>query len=191
MAVQISTVKSYGTASVEQTLTTSVQPAVSITKTSANETGTITPANGSHSGLNASFEIQTNGNDDNYYYIVEAKALSTSGEVSAFGSNRELVFGNVNELPTPTAIEHAREGIAGNDNAIAYYTTMTITNPMTVRYESDYAEHENCWAINVNDTSVGTLNQQIGGTPVPNTYSKTCDMAGTYRVTVTLTAIGK
>ena len=184
------TVKAFGYAEVEQAVALSVQPSVAIQKTVSVEAGTIDPANGSHSGLSASFSIQTNGTDDNYDFIVGSKINTYDGEVSAYGQNGCLLFGNTTSLPTATAIANAKAGNIDNANVIAYPVSMEITNPMTVEFGTN-ATYGECYIVKVNTGTEGTLTQVIGQTPVANTYSLGQDQSGTYKSTVFFTAVSK
>ncbi len=86
--VLIGTVQAYGYAEVEQSVTTDVQPSVAISKISSNESGSINPATGTNTGLSASFQIQTNGTDDDYDFIVTSSIITPeNGTVSAYGQN--------------------------------------------------------------------------------------------------------
>ena len=182
--------RAYGYAEVEQSVTTDVQPSVAISKTISQESGSIEPSTGVNTGLNASFNIQTNGTDDDYDFIVGSTILSTDGEVSAYGQNGCLLFGNTISLPTASAINDARVGGNNNRNVIGYPVTMSITEPMSVDFTNSTTYGE-CWVVKVNAASEGTLNQTIGQSPVAQTYSVGQDEAGTYRATVTFTAISK
>ena len=109
--VLTSTVKAFGYAEVEQAVSLSVQPAVSIQKTVSMENGTINPRTGTHTGLNASFSIQTNGTDDDYDFIIGSRIQAADGnEVSAFTNNGALLFGNTTSLPSISAINNAKQG---------------------------------------------------------------------------------
>ena len=189
--VLIGTVQAYGYAEVEQSVTTDVQPSVAISKITSRETGSINPATGVNTGLSASFNLQTNGSDEDYDFIVTSSILSMDGgEVSAYGQNGCLLFGNTTSLPTVTAIENARIGGNENRNVIAYPLTMGITNPMSVGFTNS-TQYGDCWAVKVNNGTEGTLTQTVGQTPVVNTYSVGQDEAGAYRATVTFTAVSK
>ena len=97
-AVLNSTDKAFGYAEVEQAVNLSVQPAVAIQKTISIENGTINPRTGVHTGLNASFSVQTNGTDDDYDFIIGSKIQSAEGnEVSAYTNKGELLFENPNK----------------------------------------------------------------------------------------------
>lgn len=200
MAVLIGTVKAYATAEAVQTLSVSAQPAVAIEKTTSLEIGEITPATGTHSGLNASFNLQTNGTDDDYIFIVGSKITSYGGEeVSAYSNDGQyLLFGRYGEeeyLPTAEAISNAKAGGSNNPNVIAYpISEMSITSPMTVQYDSSQETGEGttgCYVVKVNGATEGTLRQVIGGTPASGTYKVGQDMAGSYRAVVYFTAISK
>lgn len=188
--VLISTVKTYGYAEVEQSVTTDVQPSVAISKLASQEAGTIDPTTGASSGLNASFKLQTNGNDENYDFVVSAKINTIDGEVSAYGQNGCLLFGNTIALPTSSAIENAKMGNKKNPNVIAYPLNMSITSPMSVEFGNSPI-YGDSWIVKVNSGTEGTLTQSIGQTPINNTYSIGEDEAGTYSATVTFTAISK
>lgn len=191
--VLFGTEKAFGYAEVEQAVTLSVQPAVAIQKTVSTETGTINPRTGVHTGLNASFSIQTNGTDDDYDFIIGAKILSSEGtEVSAFTDNGALLFANTMSLPTLSAINNAKQGNKENSNVIAYPIEMTITNPMEVSYQAGKTTTEGtgCYVVLIKETQEGTVTQTVGVTPVSDTYSF-ADEAGSYKSTVYFTAVSK
>ena len=190
MTALIGTEIAYGYAEVEQSVTTEVQPSVAISKITSNEIGSIEPTTGANTGLSASFKLQTNGTDENYDFIISSKINTIDGEVSAYGQNGCLLFGNTISLPTSAAIENAKIGANKNPNVIAYPLNMNITNPMSVEFGNS-AMYGDCWIVKVNSATEGTLNQAIGQTPVPNTYSIGEDEAGTYSATVMFTAISK
>ena len=136
-AVLISTGKAYADAVVEQTLGVFVSPAVDITKTSSKENGIIA-SNGTHEGLNASFDILNNSAGENYEFLVGAKIMTHNGEVSAYTNSGALMFGNTTNLPTFEAAEDARIGGSKNMNVIAYPVTMKMSdNSMSVSFESE------------------------------------------------------
>ena len=198
-AVLVSTVEAFATADLVQTLYVSAQPAVSIEKSVSLETGEINPKTGSHSGLNASFTLKTNGTDDNYIFIVGSKILTTDGvEISAYSDDgQSLLFGKSDKeeyYPTVEAINDAKAGGRNNPNVIAYpISDMNITSPMTVSYSATQETDEGtgCYVVKVNSTMEGTLTQTISGNPVSGTYSLGQDLAGTYKAVVYFTAISK
>lgn len=189
-AVLVGTVQAYGYADVEQSVSTDVQPAVAISKISSNESGTINPVNGVSTGLSASFKLETNGTDEDYDFVVTSTLPTTDGEVSAYGQNGCLLFGNVTSLPTAAAVADAKVGGNNNRNVIAYPITMGITEPMSVDFANS-TQYGDCWVVKVNTGNEGTLTQTVGQTPVVNTYSIGQDESGTYKATVTFTAFSK
>jgi hypothetical protein len=199
-AVLASTVKAFATGEAIQTLTVSVPPSVAVEKSVSLQVGEIDPETGSHSGLNASFNLQTNGTDDDYIFIVGSKIISSDNvEVPAFTNDGQgLLFGRVGEeefLPTEAAIQDARNGGSNNANIIVYpISEMSITSPMTVEFVNGLnveGDSINCYQVKLNDGKEATLKQTIGGTPVPGSYKAGQDKAGSYKAVVYLTAISK
>ena len=193
MAVLVGTVKAYGYAETEQAVLTSVQPSVAIEKTVSSETGSIQPLTGQHSGLSASFSLQTNGTDEDYEFIVGSTITTIDGEVSAYTQDGYLLFSNTTSLPSTSAVENAKIGGNDNRNVIAYPLTMTVTDPMTVSYDKNKLVNEGagCYLIKVNSGTEGILTQTVGGNPAVNSYSIGQDEAGTYKSTVYFTAVSK
>jgi len=183
--------KAYADAVAEQTLGVFVSPAVDITKTSSNETGTMT-FSGSHEGLSASFEILNNSAGENYEFLVGAKITTLGGEVSGYTSTGALMFGNTSILPSGEAAEDARVGGSNNMNVIAYPVTMKIDDSsMTVNFEEGRAFDigTGCYVVNVKSSQRATLTQTIGTNPVSGSYSKGGDQAGTYKATIYFTSL--
>lgn len=192
MSVLLCTVKAYGYAEAEQPISTAVQPSVSIEKQSTSiEAATADAQTGTHTGLQSVFSIQTNGDDEDYDFIVTSKILTEGGEVSAYGNNGCILFGNTFTTPTAEAIENAKNGGNMNKNVIAYPVTTAITEPMTVDFEQNYGLYGDCYVVKVNGGSEGTLTHTVGQTPVSGTYNIGQDPAGTYQTVVTFTAISK
>ena len=190
MTVLIGTVKAFGYAEVEQAVTLSVQPSVAIEKTISVESGTINAVTGAHSGLSASFSIQTNGTDDDYDFIVGSRINTIDGEVNGYGPNGCLIFANTASLPTTTAVANLKAGNKDNPNVIAYPITMEITDPMSVNFGT-HATYGECYLVKVNTGTEGILTQTVGQSPVVNTYALGQDESGTYKSTVFFTAVSK
>ena len=184
--------KAFATASVEQTINLSVQPAVAIEKTTSKESGNVSAKTGVHEGLNASFKIQTNGTDDNYDFIIGSFITTATGNVSAFGENDTLLFANTTIPPTSSAVENAKVAGTNNPNVIAYPIVMDITSPMVINYdpEKETNEGKGCYIVKINTGRDGVLTQTIEKNPVKNTYSM-ADEAGTYKSTVYFTAVSR
>ena len=200
ISVLISTVGAFAATSVQQTLSVSAEPTVAIEKTSYVQSGQINPETGVHSGLNASFSLQTNGTDDDYTFVVGSSIISAGNvEVSAFSDDGQaILFGRANEeeyLPTLEAIQDAKAGGNNNPNVIAYpIASMTIDSPMTVEFVKGLSVSENltdCYQVKLNGGTEATLRQVIGGSPIPGTYMTGPDKAGSYRAVVYFTAISK
>ncbi len=199
--VLIGTGRAFATAEAVQTLSVSAQPTVAIEKKSTSvEVGEINPETGTHSGLSASFNLQTNGTDDDYIFIVGAKITAYDNEeVSAYTKDGQgILFGRYGQeeyLPSAEAIQDAMNGGSNNPNIIVYpINGMNITSPMTVQYDAAQESSEGtagCYVVKVNGATEGTLNQSIGGTPVSGSYSVGQDMAGQYKAVVYFTAISK
>lgn len=192
MTVTLVTGKSYGDTDAVQTYETAVQPTVAIEKqSSSQEGGSINPETGDHTGLRSDFLIQTNGNDDNYDFIVTSTIQANGRQYSAYGNNGCILFANIDNEPTEAAIENAKVAGTSNANVIAYPVLTAITSPMNVTYMSGYGTYGDCYVIKVNNTAEGTFSHTVKTSPVPNTFSQTLDTAGVYKTTVTFTAISK
>lgn len=192
MTAVITAGRSYGYAEAEQSIQTAVQPAVAIEKLSSSiETGTVNPQNGEHAGLKSVFLIQTNGNDDDYDFVVTSRINTANGEVSAYGQNGCILFAHTLALPTQSAVDDAKSGGSNNRNVIAYPVSAVITNPMEVSYQSNFGNHGDCYVVKVNSESNGTLTHAVNSIPVSGTYNITQDQAGTYKSVVYFTAVSK
>ena len=192
MAVSFGTVKSYGYAEAEQSVQTTVQPSVAISKQSSSiDLGSINPTTGASTGLNTVFSIQTNGSDDDYDFVVQATIPVEEGLVSAYGNDGCLLFANIGNSPTAEAIENAKSGGNNNKNVIAYPVTVTTSEPMTSEFQKNYGLYGDCYVIKINNSSKGTVTHIVGQTPVQGTYNVGQDQAGTYQATVMFTAYSK
>ena len=201
ITVLLGTGRAFATAEAVQTLSVSAQPTVAIEKnTTSVEVGEIDPKTGTHSGLNASFNLQTNGTDDDYTFIVGAKITAYGNEeVSAYTNDGQAIlfgrFGEEEYLPSAEAIQDAKNGGSNNPNIIVYpISSINITSPMTVQYDAAQETKENsvgCYVVKINGATEGTLRQSIGGSPISNSYSVGQDMAGQYKAVVYFTAISK
>lgn len=191
-SVTLCTVKAYGYAEAEQSVSTTVQPSVAIEKMASSiETGVVNAETGAHGGLQSVFSLMTNGTDEDYDFIVTSKILTSGGEVSAYGNNGCILFGHTLSTPTAEAIQNAKTGGRDNRNVIAYPVTATITDPMSVSFNNDYGVYGDCYVVKVNGGTEGTLTHIVGQSPVSGTYSVGQDEAGTYQATVTFTAVSK
>ena len=86
MTASLGAVKVYGYAEAEQSVLTDVQPAVAIEKqTSSIENASANGETGAHTGLQSVFSIQTNGNDNDYDFII----TSAEGSLSAATAEKQ------------------------------------------------------------------------------------------------------
>lgn len=183
--------KAYGYAEAEQALQTSVQPAVSIVKSDASiENLDANPERGTHSGFRTIFNLETNGTDDDYDFLIESSILTSGSTVSAYGNNGCILFGHTLATPTLDAIENAKAGGNNNANVIAYPVTVSATSPLTTSFDGGNSKGS-CYVIKINGGTEGTVTHTVGGTPINGTYSVGQDQAGTYQATVTFTAYSK
>ena len=189
-SVLAGTVKAYGYTEVGQTVQLAVQPAVSVKKVSANESGIINAANGSHGGMSASFLLQTNGTDADYDFIVGSNLTVGAGTYSGLSKNGNLLFVNTNVSPSADAINDALQEGNKNPNVIVYPFSVEVSSPMTVDYGT-HSTHGSCYMIKVNEQSEGTITQKVGGSAVSGTYNLGIDQAGPYQAIVYITAVAK
>jgi len=192
ITVTLGTVKAYGYAEAEQSVSTTVQPTVAVEKLSSSiETGSVNPQTGVHTGLSSIFSLQTNGDDDDYDFIITSKILSSGEEVSAYGNDGSILFGHTLATPTADAVSDAKAGGSNNKNVIAYPVTLSVVSPMTAEFEKDYGLYGDCYAVKVNGGTGGNVTHIVGQTPISGTYSVGQDQAGTYQAVVTFTAVSK
>ena len=189
-SVLIGTVEAFAYTEVGQTVVLSAQPAVSVKKESAKESGTIKAQDGSHEGMNASFLLQTNGTDEDYDFIVGSNITLGESLYSGFTKNGNLMFINMNTNPTSDAINDAIQEGYQNANVIAYPFEVSVTAPMTASW-GEHSTHGKCYLIKVNDQSEGKIVQTVGGSPVPQSYKLGHDLAGSYQATVYITVVNK
>ncbi|MCQ2743704.1 MAG: hypothetical protein MJ230_02765 [bacterium] len=184
--------KSYADGSeITQLLKASVPPTVSINKSTASvEGGTIDPSTGVNSGIKSVFTVETNGGDSDYdFYITSTFPINGTAR-SAYDGNGNIMFGNLNVLPTESAVDDAIAGGTHNANVISYPVIITTSGEMTVS-PTVHAPYGNCYKMLLNGEQEGTLTHTIGTTPATNTYILSQDAAGSYQATIILTAVAK
>ena len=191
MGVLFSTQEAFSQASTVQTLSTSVQSAVAVEKTNSLEQGSISPVTGEISGaLTSTFKLQIN--DENAYDFVVYSTISTADStVSAFDQNGNLLFSNMDNFPSESAVTKAKLNQEGNANVIVYPFELSLDENMSVTFTTDKT-YSDCYKVNfTNSATSGNLVQTISGAPIANTYIVGEDTAGTYRATVYITAVAK
>lgn len=187
IAVLLSTVdKAFCEATAVQQSRTVVQGAVAIEKTVTPSGGSINPSlEGEATVLTSSFRLQSN--NEATFFVVYSTIQTDSGNVSAFDGAGHLLFGNTTILPAVADVNSAKSGTAGNANVIAYPFLLSGENVTTTTAESE--TYKECYKVTLVDPLVdGILNQRVGGTPAPNTFS-TRDEAGIYKATVYVSAV--
>lgn len=176
---------------ITQILHATVQPSVSVAKSASSvESGTIDPVTGSNSGVVSVFNIATNGSDSDYDFYLSSTFPINGTPRSAYDGNGHIIFGNLTNNPTESAVSNALYGGTNNANVILYPVNVTVSSPMNVT-ESTHASYGNCYKVTLNSTQEGTLTHTVGTTPMANTYILSQDSSGTYQATITLTAIAK
>lgn len=184
--------RAYGYAEAEQSLETTVQPTVSIVKDALSvESADVQADNGVHTGLNTIFNLNTNGTDTDYDFIMTSYITTESGNVSAYTSDGNIIFAHSTVFPTEEAINNAKTGGNNNQNVIVYPTTVEALSPMTSTFTPDNLTYGNCYVIKLNGASEGSVNHKIDTTPVAGSYNVGQDQAGSYKATVQFTAYTK
>lgn len=198
MVLLFCNLKCYSQTTFEQAITTTIPAAVNITAfNQALSKGVINPTTGNLSSLSASFNIQTNGEDCDYSYIVQAKLNTKTGEANAYfrNSNKDyIILGNVSSsnLPTLNAINNIKSSTptsSSNGNAIAYPITNVLTNVQSATMQTNSSYGGLYYAVQMGTSQNGNFVQTLGNVPLTNTYSIAADRAGTYQATVTFSAI--
>lgn len=188
--------KAFGLAEFQHTIQTVIPAAVDVSSiNSSAATGTIDPETGISSSPYATFQIQTNGDDDKYDYILTAKInTSDSGNLNAYSQNGSIAYlllGNIVNLPVTSAINDIKTNsptLTNNKNVIAYPIANTLTNLSSATLTNNAAYGGLCYVIKTGSSQKGTIKQTIGTTPMNNTYSLTTDTAGTYQAVLTISA---
>ena len=191
MSVLFSTQEAFSQASTVQTLSTSVQSAVAVEKLSSLEQGSISPVTGEISqSLTSTFNLQIN--DENAYdFVVYSTILTADSTVSAFDKNGNILFSNIDNLPSESAVGKAKLNQEGNANVIVYPFELSLDENMSVTFTTDKT-YSDCYKVNfTNSATSGNLVQTISGAPIANTYIVGEDTAGTYKATVYITAVAK
>ncbi len=181
-----------GAASVDGTLTVIVPPAavVEAVPSAANITA-INPQTGFHTGLEAVFNIKTNGDDNTYDFILSSSISTDAGEKNGyFLKNGEmyLILANKEKLPDLSSLSDIYSGqMQSNKNLIAY---PVIKN---TDFQNDYQIYNGnlCCKFLTEGRQDFNISQHIGSTPLTGTYSIDDDSAGIYEAVITLSIYRK
>ena len=177
----------FGTAVMESRLTLIVpSSAVVKTMTSSKNNSGINPQNGYQSGLEAIFNIKTNGDDNTYDFILSSSLETLGGIKNAYVLNNDnlyLMLGNKEHLPDTTAAADIESGTPdANPNIIAY--PVINNSPFDIK-PINYNGGLCCQILSGGEQDMNII-QTIGNTPLRNTYSVSEDNAGVYEAAVTL-----
>lgn len=173
------------------TVETPPTASISINSGSTTPSTSLTANTGVIGPLQAAFDLSTNGTDDDFDFVITSSITYDGGSASAYDSNGNILFVNTaaNSIPTATDVSNAKNGIRPNHNVISYPVTMILDSPFISTFHTNYKTYGNSYVINVRDGTEGKVIHSIGSNPVENTYSPTGDAAGTYRATITMSAI--
>ncbi len=177
-------------------LKTMASPTISIEKAAASyESDIVNVENGRTSGnLKSVFTLQTNGTDDDYDLIMTSVLESAEGPESAYGlsgTTPTLLFGNTTNLPSSTDVSNAKAAGNSNCNVIAYPINLIVSSPVTAVYQKNYSSYGDCVVVKLNGSKATSVMQSVSSIPVSGTYIIGQDTAGTYKTTVTFTAVSK
>lgn len=190
--------KASAVATFVQTIRTNVPSAVNVTSLNPSQAqGTINAQTGNSSSPSVSFQLQTNGADDDYKYVLQSTLLTTGGvNVNAYakiGTQGYLMLGNNNPTLYPTAagvsnITAGTPTASLNPNVIAYPVTNLLTNLASATLSTSATYGGLYYSIKTGTSQNGTIQQTLGVAPLANTYSIQNDRAGTYQAVLTFTA---
>ena len=181
----------YADAEGEVIVVTKVAYTASLTKKASVESGTVNPANGTHTGLSSVFTLQTNGGDNHFDYVITSYVDLSDGRASGYAEDGRLMFAHTTTLPNLTAYVNAKTGSGNSKNIFAYPTNVTVTGGRTANFETNYKDYGRCYVIYDNGAETGDVTLSVLGTPCTNTYEVGLDEAGTYKSTIVFTIASK
>ena len=170
---------------------TNVDYTASLTKKSATESSTVSPATGTHTGLSSVFTLQTNGGDDYFDYIITSYIDIEGERVSAFGSDGRVLFAHEVNPPSSAAVNNAKSGVGVSKNVFAYPTTVSATNGFEANFQVGNATYGDCYVVLSNGNEESDITYTIGTSPCPGTYEVGRDESGTYKSTMVITIASK
>ena len=146
----------------------------------------IDPQNGFHSGLEAVFDIKTNGDDSAYYFVLSSAIETSQGVKNGYflkDGKLYLMLSNKDRLPLSSAVFDIVSGSPENNpNIIAY----PVVNLSGGEFKIQNYNGELCCRIFSGGQQEMTVAQYIGSTPLTRTYSIEQDSAGMYEAVLTL-----
>ena len=181
-------IEAFADTSAELVFRTSIPRAASIKLLSSRSIPSASPTTGIIDGtLCAVFELDSNDTDGGPDFVITAEAAHSSGNFNAYDGEGNILFTNETQLPSSTDVAEAFSRTGDNYNAILY--PVTIDSPFTINFQASHVTYGNCYIVNLGGETEGTITHTVGPSPVAGTFSTTKDTAGTYKATVTITAI--
>ena len=187
--------QAFGDVEVEQDVDVDVPPTVTITKSAESvESGTLNSSNGNiiGTGVKSVFTLQTNGDDDDYEFVMSSTLQIDGDTVSAYTPHGDILFGNTTVLPTREAVNNAKSRLYNNANVIAYPVSVLTEGSMTSEFHYNNATYGDYYKIVVNgDQEQRKVTHRITSSPVNKSYAVGEDEAGLYQTVITFTAVAK
>ena len=174
-----------GAAVMEGVLTTIV-PSAAVVKTipSSKNNSVINPENGSQTGLEAIFNIKTNGDDNTYDFILSSSIETTGGVKNAYvlnNNNLYIMLGNKEHLPDSAAVADIASGAPSKNPDIIAYPVINGSDLQTINYKGELC----CRVLSGGEQEIN-VSQSVSSSPLGNTYSIDEDTAGVYEAVITL-----
>lgn len=176
-----------GAAVLDSRLVTIV-PAAAVVKSvpGIKNNSVIDPQNGFHSGLEAVFDIKTNGDDSAYDFVLSSAIETSHGVKNGYflkDGKLYLMLSNKDRLPlSSAAVDIVSGSPENNPNIIAY----PVVNLSGGEFKIQNYNGELCCRIFSCGQQEMTVAQYIGSTPLTRTYSIEQDSAGMYEAVLTL-----
>ena len=165
-----------------------IVPAAAVVKSVSGikNNSVIDPQNGFHSGLEAVFDIKTNGDDSAYDFVLSSAIETSHGVKNGYflkDGKLYLMLSNKDRLPLSSAVFDIVSGSPENNpNIIAY----PVVNLSGGEFKIQNYNGELCCRIFSCGQQEMTVAQYIGSTPLTRTYSIEQDSAGMYEAVLTL-----
>ena len=148
----------------------------------------INPFNGSNDGLEAAFNITTNGGDDIYDFVFTSKIDTLQGAKSGYiiqGDELYLMLANKDYLPDSNSINAIISNPKESANIIAYRVTKNL--------DFNFQNYNNEPSIKylIRDRNDVNVHQILSSSPLVDTYCVNNDRTGTYEATIVLNVYRK
>lgn len=175
-------------AAVMDSVMTVVVPSAAIVNTvpSALNNSSINPQSGVHTGLQAVFNVKTNGDDNTYDFVLSSSILTDTGEKNGYflkDGDLYLILANKERLPDLGSLADISSGQPqSNKNMIAYPVLRNA------EFQTEYMAYNGilCCKFLSEGRQDFNFSQHIGSTPLSGTYSLEDDGAGVYEAVITL-----